>query len=392
MKHRLCIAGVLTLLAPSAFAITIVAGPWLQNPSPTSMTVMWVTDTPAISWVEYGGASALDRKAFSSHHGLVDAGRTIHTIALDGLAPGTEYKYRPCSKEILEYKLDTPVCGATVTGPDCTFRTLSAAKDAFSFIVFNDIHQRIEVLKNLFSVASAKPYDLVFLNGDMLDAVKDEPQLLDAVFRPCSELFAKTVPLIYVRGNHETRGPFARMLPDYVATPAGTFYYSFDHGPVHFIAMDSGEDKADSHGDYAGLADFDRYRDEQRKWLETEIQTDAFKNAAFRVALIHMPTLPSKNEHGSNDIFTKWTPLFNQGKLDLLICGHTHRHEILEAEPPARTYPIVIGGCWRQPQQMVIRVDVTRDNLDVTLTCPDNTPAGTYTIPRRLAPPASSPH
>ena len=47
------------------------------------------------------------------------------------------------------------------------------------------------------------------------------------------------------------------------------YYYSFNHGPVHIIVLDTGEDKADSHPVYAGLADFDKYRDSQAEWLKS---------------------------------------------------------------------------------------------------------------------------
>jgi hypothetical protein len=38
------------------------------------MTVMWITDQPCTSWVEYGTGDSLDRKAYRSRHGLIDAG------------------------------------------------------------------------------------------------------------------------------------------------------------------------------------------------------------------------------------------------------------------------------------------------------------------------------
>ncbi len=112
----------------------------------------------------------------------------------------------------------------------------------------------------------------MFFNGDILGHIEDEPQIIDHVLKPCSDLFAKEIPFIYVRGNHEARGKFARMLPNYLSTPKGSYYYAFDHGPVHFIVMDSGEDKDDTSVEYSGLADFDRYREEQRVWLRKEIR------------------------------------------------------------------------------------------------------------------------
>ena len=55
------------------------------------------------------------------------------------------------------------------------------------------------------------------------------------------------------------------------------FYFSFEHGPVYAIVLDTGEDKPDSEEVYAGIVDSDNYRREQAAWLEKEIQKPAFQ-------------------------------------------------------------------------------------------------------------------
>jgi predicted phosphodiesterase len=367
------------ILSGSAFALQIVVGPYLQNPSETSMSVMWITDSKCTSWVEYGSGDTLEQKAFNSQHGLIDADETIHRISIDGLSPGKEYKYRVCSKEILKFEPYKVTYGDTITGKAHSFKTLSKGKESISFIVLNDIHQRDKLLTKLVKMSSSKPYDLVFLNGDILGHLEDEPQIMNHVLKPCSDIFAKNIPFVYVRGNHETRGKFARMLPSYLATPGGRYYYSFDHGSVHFIVMDGGEDKEDTHREYSGLVDFDRYRDEQKKWLEVEIQSESFKKATFRVVLVHMPT-PSENRPGRNDLYGKWRPLFNQGNIDLMISGHTHSYRVVVPEKGVRDYPMVIGGSPKEGRATVIRVDATKDNLEVVMTRDDGEIVGTYEV------------
>lgn len=368
------------ILSGSAFALQVVAGPYLQNPSETSMTVMWITDSKCTSWVEYGTGDTLEQKAFNSQHGLIDADQTIHRISIDGLSPGKEYKYRACSKEILKFEPYKVTYGDTITVEDHSFKTLSKGKESISFIVLNDIHQRDDLLTKLVKMSSSKPYDLVFLNGDILGHLEDEPQIVNHVLKPCSDIFAKSIPFIYVRGNHETRGKFARMLPNYLTTPGSKYYYSFDHGPVHFIVMDGGEDKEDTHWEYSGLVDFDRYRDEQKRWLEEEIQTEAYKKAVFRIVLVHMPHRQSEDRHGTNDLYEKWRPLFNKGKIDLMISGHTHRYAVVEPEKGIHDYPIIIGGSPKDGRATVIGVDATKDNLDVVMTRDDGEVVGKYQI------------
>ncbi|MEN6307220.1 MAG: FN3 domain-containing metallophosphoesterase family protein [Anaerohalosphaeraceae bacterium] len=367
----------------TACALQIVAGPYLQNPSKTSMTIMWMTDSKCTSWVEYGPTQSLGQKAFSSRHGLIDADQTIHRITIDGLPPETAYQYRVCSREILKFKPYKVTYGQTLTGDVYRFKTLSKNKPDFSFIVLNDIHQRDDILAGLIKQSSSKPYDLAFLNGDILSDIEDSSQIIDHVLKPCSELFAKTIPFIYVRGNHETRGKFARMLPEYLAMPNDRFYYAFDHGPVRFIVMDGGEDKTDDNAAYSGLVDFDRYRIQQKQWLQSEIQSNAFKKALFKIVVVHMPPMSSKQWHGSDHLYELWRPLFNEAKIDLLIAGHTHQYAVIPPQTGVCDYPVIIGGKPAEKEATVIRVDVTQDKLDVVMTTDEGKTVGTYQISRK---------
>ena len=75
-------------------------------------------------------------------------------------------------------------------------------------------------------------------------------------------------PVVYVRGNHETRGEFAAHLRDYFPTDTNELYFTFRYGPVSAVVIDSGEDKADDHYEYSGLVDFESYRQQEFDWLK----------------------------------------------------------------------------------------------------------------------------
>ncbi|MHC4517934.1 MAG: purple acid phosphatase family protein [Planctomycetota bacterium] len=376
----LAIALGLLVLSGQAAAVRIVAGPYLQEPAETSMTVMWITDEECTSWVEYGQGRSLDEEAYRSRHGLIDACQTVHKVKIRGLSPGTQYRYRVRSTAILEFDPDEVTFGDTVSSDTFAFTTLSGNAESISFVVMNDIHEKNEILTSLVRRAADRAYDLVFLNGDILEHVEDQQQIIDHVLAPCTELFASQTPFIYVRGNHDTRGRFARMLPDYIGMPDDRYYYAFTHGPVRIIVLDGGENNEDTAEIYAGLVDFDRYRDAQRQWLMQEIWSDAFRSAPFRVVVVHMP--PGASGHGPNDMHRKWTSLLNEGKLDLMICGHKHRYEIVEPKEGVRDYPMVIGGGPTPGAATLIRVDATTTALDVTMTTDDGDVVGACSITR----------
>lgn len=67
----------------------------------------------------------------------------------------------------------------------------------------------------------------------------------------------------------------------YFPTSTGTFYYRFNIGKVCFLVLDSGEDKPDSDLEYAGIADYDNYREEETLWLRSVVEENDLSNHPF---------------------------------------------------------------------------------------------------------------
>jgi acid phosphatase type 7 len=167
-------------------------------------------------------------------------------------------------------------------------------------------------------------------------------------------------------------------IKDYVDTPDNRYYYSFKHGPVYLVVLDVGEDKEDSHWAYSGLNSFEGYRDEQTEWLKKEIEKKAFKDAAFRVVITHIPLFGGNERPVQLDCRKKWAPLFNKGKIDLHISGHTHRAAVVEPVAGVHDYPVFIGGGPKDGQYTVIRVDAANKALNVSMIDADGEVIGTY--------------
>lgn len=352
--------------------------PYLQYSGPGSMTVMWIANVPAYSWVEYGEEPSLGKKAHSVTNGLIDAYNRINRITLSGLKPGTTYQYRVCSKEITEFKPYKLTYGQTIESPIFRFTTPNEQADSVSCLIMNDIHDRPESITHLLSLKGNDPFDFVFFNGDLFDWQTDEQQIIDHMLVPCSAGFAKEIPFLYVRGNHETRGKYRSELHQYFSNPQGKQYFSYTWGPVHFTVLDTGEDKPDSEPVYAGIVDFDAYREEQARWVDEVMQRSAFKKAKFRVVLMHIPTYYHNNWHGPMHCQKLFTPLFNQYKVDLCISGHTHQYGVHEPVMSQHTYPIIIGGGSKDGSRTLIKVKATKKDLQLTMLLDDGKEVGTY--------------
>ncbi len=334
------------------------------------MTVVWMTNKNCVSKVQWGLKSTDENTAVSSHHGLVNADTMLHSIRLEGLRPGTSYVYCVVSKEILVFQPYKVVFGDTVTDGPYSFTTLDENKEKISFFAISDVHEKVQRLDEMLTSAGTEGVDFVIYNGDMINYFTRESQLFDGFLDISVKHFARRKPFVYVMGNHEVRGKLARTLSHYFPPPDGKFYYSFRHGPVCFIVMDSGEDKPDDNSEYYGLVDFDRYRQEQLQWFQQKVsQTPEFQNAAFRVVLSHIPPYAPRNEklpkfrfYGEMEIADKWLPAFNEKGVDIMLCGHLHQYIKMEPGKINNRFPIVVGSHWT-----VTQVDATEQKLKVTV-------------------------
>ncbi len=332
--------------------LSITHGPYLQHLGETEVTLVWTTNKNAIGWVELAPDDSTNfyhqerEKYFSTSHGLKNTG-TVHVVKIDHLARGTKYRYRVFAREVLSHKWIDVRYGEMVgtrvfmrTPP--SFRTNDHQKKNISFLMVNDIHERNDMLKTLLKGTDWSKTDLVLFNGDMVNSSRNEKQVLGGFMDTAVSLFAGQVPMYYARGNHETRGEFAGAFGRYFPGPNGKLYYIFRQGPVCFIVLDSGEDKPDSDIEYYGITDFDSYRSEQALWLKEVLQSRLFKEAPFKIAVMHIP--PLRGWHGEVDVADKFVPLLNEAGIDLMLCAHYHRFFRKDPQPGAYNFPIIINS------------------------------------------------
>ena len=186
---------------------------------------------------------------------------------------------------------------------------------------------------------------MVIYNGDMVSELNSQDDVFAAFMDESISLFAKEKPFYYVRGNHETRGVFAPQLKRYFCPREQSLYYAVRQGPVFFIMLDSGEDKPDSDIEYAGITDYDAYRTEQAEWVKAITESEDFKTAKFRICIAHIPPQSIEQDawHGPVEVAQKFVPALNKAGIDLMICGHLHRHEYY-APDALHNFPVLVNS------------------------------------------------
>ena len=334
--------------------VAINHGPYLQNLKETEVTIVWIANKASVGWVELAPDDGthfyqVERpKRYNVSNGLRNIS-LVHSVTISGLEPGTRYRYRIYSQEVLEHRSWEVIYGRVAatgvyTREPLTFTTNDRNKPETSFIMVNDIHGRADDIRQMMEVAEHSTVDMVIFNGDMLNFFVNEAGIFSGFMDAAIEVFAKETPMYYARGNHETRGQFSFNFHDYFSQGEPHLYYMVRQGPVCFIFLDTGEDKPDTDIEYSGLADFDNYRTQQAQWLAKAVQSKEFTDAKFRIVISHKPPVSSGLLwHGQREILEKFVPILNDANADLMLCGHLHRRLIFAPNESIK-FPIIVNA------------------------------------------------
>jgi len=322
----------------SSFTAAILKGPYIKAITATSATILWETDAPSKSVVEFGTDKRLGKESESNSEAKklvpdINLASTtvtanINAVTITGLQPDTTYYYRVSSlkKPAGVYQ----------------FRTAPEPGGAFRFVVYGDNRgaaagEQENHKKVAASVESLSPQPMLIINtGDLVfrgkiitkhgseGIYKDEWQLFFDVIKS----LATHTAYYPVFGNHDSDGTsektrvFSAFFPKGVNSPENT-YYSFDIGNVHFIILNSEIDYSNGSPQY--------------NWLVMDLKnTMAAPHVKFVIASMHRPPYTISESHSSDlGIRNTLSPLFEAYRVDLVFSGHNHLYE--------RSKPITSG-------------------------------------------------
>ncbi len=290
--------------------------PYLQNVTPTSITVMWETTGVIVGTVEFGEHDRFDRQATDSE------ARTIHEVHVTGLDPATTYTYRVrFGDQVL------PPASFTTAPPPGT--------PNWRMVVYGDNRSNPAThARNVEQIMKLDP-GLVINSGDLVAAGSRYEQWKTQYFDPLRGL-AEHVALFPCLGNHEQNAIHYynyHSLPD----DQGEVYYSFDYGNAHFIALNSN----------AQDAPFQR-GDPQTEWLIADLE--AHRDATWTFVFFHHPLFRAHATRGVTAQRWVWQPIFDEYGVDLVITGHDHYYMrsrpigTYRGEPRRGVYHLISGG------------------------------------------------
>eukprot|EP01065_Artemidia_motanka_P040245 TRINITY_DN4_c0_g2_i1.p2 TRINITY_DN4_c0_g2~~TRINITY_DN4_c0_g2_i1.p2 ORF type:complete len:440 (+),score=150.34 TRINITY_DN4_c0_g2_i1:67-1386(+) len=342
---------------------------------PGAMNVAWFTQDKTDSIVQYGSSSSLGSKETGHSSQYLEKHGYHHTVTLSGLTPGGKYYYS--------------VGDSTARSAVHSF-TVASDKDTVSVNIFGDMGylgsaERPMSLgigglkKNWSAVPSRKTMEILKDEGsiDFVWHLGDIAYADDAfghkhcLFRHCYEEtyngfmnwiqnVSSVMPYMTTPGNHESEchspacifdpkvlkalGNFSAYnnrfhMPSAASAGRASMWYSFDFGPVHFVAINTETDFSGAGEEHRGDGEMTKCgsfgaKGEYINWLEQDLKK-ANETGKWIVAGGHRPWGSCKHLGGACELMTKYG-------VAMYFAGHGHSYS--RGAAPNGMPAIMVGG------------------------------------------------
>lgn len=191
--------------------------------------------------------------------------------------------------------------------------------------------------------------DLLIVNGDIGEVETEENYF--EVLKFTGDISEGKVPIIFVRGNHDTRGRLAERFTEFFPADNENTFFPFSISSISGIALDCGEDKLDDHPEYNSVNDFKTFRQNELQFLK-DLERD---NNKYYFAVCHICpnfTFTGIKNRGTfvieTETYQKWTEQLERLNIDFMICGHYHYQFIVnkgdELNIIDHNYPVIVGS------------------------------------------------
>lgn len=287
--------------------------------------ITFTTKAKGEAWVVIDGVEYNDTYA-----GYRKSEDTIHKITVPAEALDTAGSYTVYTRAMY---LRGPYCalqGSTIS-ETYNWRGVDTSND-LQYYAISDNHLTTKATADAANYWGDK-LDFLLILGDTANWIDSENELA-LTLHLASDITHGEIPVIYARGNHETKGVVADEYHKYVGSKNENYYYTFRIRNIWGIVLDVGEDHEDSHWEFSDMARFDAYRSEQLAFLDEVIaNSDTEYNAEgvdYRIGLCHIPLTFVKEDDPLQDQKFAWVERLNQMNLDVFFSGH--RHELMFAD------------------------------------------------------------
>jgi len=286
------------LLSAGALAGEPVKGPCVAFPSGTysgKAVIWWEAPSAGGGGIRYVAGRSGVKAVKSRGQG------PRHEVTITGLRPGTEVRYE---------------IGGSGVASAGSFRTPDPKK-SFSFAVIGDPRAYDSAAKAMLPLLVADKPDFLIGTGDYVHKGKGNSANWKECFKTLRPIL-KMAPFFPAIGDHEYGSDEAgEAFRENFVLPGGEFWYSYDWGNCHFIALDVTWGRRVRPGT------------EQWQWLERDLAAAA-RSRDLIVAYFHLPVATCGNYSKDPDNTKRGRrllPLLQKYGVSLVFCGHDHNYQ-----------------------------------------------------------------
>ena len=282
-----------------------------------------IVNSNCVMWVETGGRCFYDHS-----NGILRSASLTHKCELPMAVLDEARSYRVCWRVINERKPYFSDLGEIETA-DFNFRPC-IGKERINIYHVADAHNRVD---GPVSAASffGDDLDLLILNGDIPNH-SGKLEYFDTIHMIAGSVTKGELPVIFSRGNHDTRGIYAENIADHTPTDNGRSYFTVRLGNIWAVVLDCAEDKPDTNPEYGQTICFHEFRIEETEFLKKIAESPDTEYAApgvkYRLVIVHNPFCEPRRSPFDieQDIYAGWAKILGDSiKPDLMISGHIHR-------------------------------------------------------------------
>ena len=329
---------VLFLLCADVYAARIIRGPYIEDPTQTTMILKWQTDEATPSWLEYGPTPRCNQIMT-----LTPAG-TQHKAVLYGLVPNQDFCYRVYVNNSAGDGVQEPVTG--------TFRTLySAERKVVNFLALGAtgadiplplpdgtpvVDEAAAARTQLAALMEQEKADFLIHTGNMTHSGLNEDADRE-FFEPFKNILANT-PLFVALGPNEygpdrenqdsksfLRTNYSRY-HDMSWSKATPKYYSFDTANARFIFLDTNVAEGAVWAPEIGE------KSAQVQWLKTTL---AGAGEKWKIVVMNAPAYSTGTRGPNGEVAANLIKIFEDYRVKLVIQGGDADYE--------RTFPMYRG-------------------------------------------------
>lgn len=303
---------------------------WTED-SAHSQTISWHSKEGKEGYVQYsrkGQKLSEENQVKAQITEVGEGGYLRYTAVIKGLSRQSVYRYRIGDGETWSEIRSFKTAPAAPSKEDGT--TASDQGSSFEFLYLGDVQylQRTKDYpawgKMLQDIGQRNPGIAFGLTGG--DMVNSSRKMEDwhLFLEQASTVFSR-IPMMTTIGNHETsvKADFYMQimaLPQNGPRDLSEEFYSFDYGGCHITVLNTSfflENRKVAEGER-----WQEKLDAVNQWLSEDLENTG---ADWRIIAMHHPAYGISDEDPIYEqIRTEWEPIFEQGKADLVFCGHQH--------------------------------------------------------------------